>query len=135
MRLASVAVAYILLVVAAVVAEAVLVAVFAGLLSRESSAALRVVEQLSEGLVYGAYGIAPVQVEFREPFPGAPANYTYSVPGIHVVLVNPNPFPRGVVVLAYHSASPTYKIIDLGVCVQLQVEWGQAARVHRGHWD
>jgi hypothetical protein len=105
-------------VVAAFLAEAVLVVVFAAFLSREASIVPRIVEQFSEGLVYGAYTVAPMYMEAEEPFPRGPRlRYTVVVPGLHVALVNPNPFPTEVVLIMHNPGLPSmykYKVVDVG---------------------
>ena len=90
--------------------------VFASFLSKGASFAPGVVEQFSEGMVYGAYGVAPMYVEYRERVPGGRPAVSYAiVPGLHVVVVNPNPFTTEVVLVAYRSAAGgTYKVVDVG---------------------
>ena len=115
-RTVSIAVAYILLLVAAFLAEAVLVAVFTAFLSREASIVPRIVEQFSEGLVYGAYTVAPMYIDIEEGSPRGPRRvYTVVVPGLHVALVNPNPFPTEVVLVMHNPGlEATYKVVDVG---------------------
>jgi len=126
-RTVSIAVAYILLVVAAFIAEAVLVAVFTAFLSREASIVPRIVEQFSEGLVYGAYTVAPMYMEVEYPPPYGPGQqYTIVTPALHVALVNPNPFPTEVVLIMHDPGlKTTYKVVDVGS--EFEFKWDKGA--------
>ena len=113
-RTVSYAIAYLLLMVAAFVADAVLVVSFMGFVSGVGSALPRIVSEFSSGLVEGAYSIAPY------------VSGSAVVTGLDITLLNPNPVPVDVVIVGYYpSALSSYKVLDLGGLLGIRWDGGR----------
>jgi len=117
-RSVSFVIAYFLLLIAVFLADALLVAVFVGIVEGEVSGLPVLVERFGGGVVRGAYSIAPYYAEL----PSDHGTAIVKVTGLHVVIVNPNPAPVDVVLLAhYPQAILTFKILD--VIYSFGIEW------------
>lgn len=112
MKTISIAVSYILLMAVAVIADAILVSVYVNYVTQIAGWAPRIVYEKTQGLVYGAYMLSPCTIRVYEG-PGGWLSYTIEVPCIHASLVNPNPVPVEVILLAHlPGLQTTYKIVE-----------------------
>ena len=111
----SYVVAYLVLVVAAFVADAVLAAVFMNYLGHYESLAPQFVQQVGGGSVVGTYLITPLTIQTTFGPPGRPGpTVVETVTGLIVTLVNPSPFPTEAVLLGYYSGVPVPLLDVLG---------------------
>jgi hypothetical protein len=121
LRTVSFAIAYLMLLVATFVAEAVLVSVFISSVTQRTSELPSIVETFGTGVVYGAYSIAPY---YKQVSLGSNRYATVYVRGLHIILVNPNPLPTEVVLLGYYKDAPgTYKVLD--IAETFGIEWDE----------
>lgn len=111
-RTVSVAVAYLLLLVATFVADVFLSAVYIAALRRAVSPLPDVVPVFGSGVVKGAYVVGPFYKSVYDPrFNIGYGVYTW---GLQITLLNPNPSPAEVVLISYAPASQsTEKVVDL----------------------
>jgi len=106
----SLAVAYLMLVVATFVAEAVLATTYMSTVYRSTSQLPAILESFGSGLVYGSYFVAPKAINTIS----RGVVYTTVVFELYVTVINPNPNPAEVVILGYVSnLSPNSSIVNL----------------------
>jgi len=105
-RTVSLAVAYLMLIIATFVAEAILTTAFIGSVYMSTSYLPSVVEGFGSGVVYGAYAVGPVQYRV--------GNRVINTYALYISLVNPNPMPVEVVLVTYITGQvPSEKVVDL----------------------
>lgn len=123
-RSVSVAVSYLLLVAAVLAADIILVSGYLGFVYRASGWVPRIVHDVGQGLVYGAYAISMCQI--YKPDWQRRELYVIEVPCIHVSLSNPNPVPVEVVLLAHLPEYPgDYRVVEVVSSMEILL-WGKS---------
>ena len=108
----SIAVAYLLLLVAVFVAEAFLTTVFISSVYKTTSSVPEIASRITAGLVYGTYDVGPYYKEVNDPrFGESYIVYTWA---LYITIVNPNPSPTEVVLVSHiPSLKATRKVVDM----------------------
>ncbi|MEM4744414.1 MAG: hypothetical protein QXK54_04455 [Ignisphaera sp.] len=115
-RSISITISYILLVVVSVLVDVLLISIYITFLSKPAEWLPQIAYDLSQGPVYGVYMISPCTMNIKEYRPpGVISSYIVIFPCVHISLINLNPVPTDVVLIA-HISSPLftgYKVLDL----------------------
>jgi len=111
-KVVSLAVAYLLLVVAVFMSEALLTTAYLSVIHRLTSNLPEVVEVVGSGLVYGSYLTGPTYYKVWDE--ERRIDYYIHTNALYITLVNPNPMPTEVVVIGHIPGfSGTEKVVDI----------------------